>query len=218
MKTDLIIIGAGGHAKVLIDCLLQQSACNIIGILDNNIQTHGQRILGIPVLGGDDKIAAYPASAVKLVNGIGSIDVPLRRKAVYQQFKAVGYQFYSVIHANAYVAQSVQVGEGVQIMAGAILQAECKIGDNVIINTGASLDHDVQLENHIHIAPGVVISGNVLVGEESHIGARAVILQGLHIGQRCLVGAGAVVIESIKADSRVVGVPAKSLSIREELA
>jgi sugar O-acyltransferase (sialic acid O-acetyltransferase NeuD family) len=218
MKTDLIIIGAGGHAKVLIDCLLNQRNCNIMGILDNNTSMHGQRVLGIPVLGGDDKISEFPADAVKLVNAIGSVDVPVRRQLVFQQFKDVGYQFYSVIHANACIGQGVQLGEGVQVMAGAILQTECYIGDNVLINTGASIDHEVQLGNHTHIAPGVVISANVLIGDESHIGARAVIIQGLKIGKRCLVGAGAVVVNDVGAGERVVGVPAKRINVTEELA
>jgi sugar O-acyltransferase (sialic acid O-acetyltransferase NeuD family) len=218
MKTDLIIIGAGGHAKVLIDCLLHQHNCNIIGILDNNTSMHGQLILGITVLGGDDKIADYPINAVKLINAIGSVDVPQRRKLVYQQFKNAGYEFYSVIHPNVYIGQAVQLGEGVQLMAGVFLQTECQIGDNVLINTGALIDHEVHLGNHIHIAPGVVISGNVSIGEESHVGAGAVIIQGLKIGKRSLVGAGAVVINDISAGERVAGVPAKRIHVTEELA
>ncbi|MES2218870.1 MAG: acetyltransferase [Pseudomonadota bacterium] len=211
MKTDLIIIGAGGHAKVLIDCLLQQSAVNIIGILDNNPSVHGQSVLGIPVLGGDEKIANFPTNAVQLVNAVGSIDIPLRRAAVYQHFKALGYQFLSVVHHTAYVAKTVKLGEGVQIMAGVVLQPDCKLGNNVIINTGASLDHDVQIGDHCHVAPGVVVSGNVTIAASSHLGARAVILQGLKIGERCLIAAGAVVIHPITTDSRVAGVPAKSI-------
>jgi sugar O-acyltransferase (sialic acid O-acetyltransferase NeuD family) len=219
MKTDLIIIGAGGHAKVLIDCLEQQPDVTILGILDNNQNMHDKLVLGVRVLGGDDKIADYDPAKVQLVNALGSVDIPLRRKALFSQFKSVGFRFYSVIHASAIIAPSVQLGEGVQVMAGAILQPDCKIGANVIINTGASLDHDVTVEDNVHIAPGVVVSGNVYIETDSHIGARAVILQGMQIGQRCLVGAGAVVIHNISQDSRVVGVPAKRInSITENLA
>lgn len=216
MKTELIIIGAGGHAKVLIDCLQRQATHRIIGILENNKALHGLSVAGIPILGGDDKIKDFSRETVQLVNAVGSVDIPVQRKKVYDHFKAQGFQFYSVIHPSAVVAESVQLGEGVQIMAGAIVQADCKVGDNVIINTGASADHDVQLENHIHIAPGVVISGNVTIGMATHVGVRAVILQGLQIGHHVLIGAGAVVINHVTPNSRVVGVPAKSIAMSTE--
>jgi sugar O-acyltransferase (sialic acid O-acetyltransferase NeuD family) len=135
MKTDLIIIGAGGHAKVLIDCLEQQPDVTILGILDNNQNMHDKLVLGVRILGGDDKITDYDPAKVQLVNALGSVDIPLRRKALFSQFKSVGFRFYSVIHASAIIAPSVQLGEGVQVMAGAILQPDCKIGANVIINT-----------------------------------------------------------------------------------
>jgi sugar O-acyltransferase (sialic acid O-acetyltransferase NeuD family) len=214
MKTAILIIGAGGHAKVLIDCLRRQSKAHILGILDNKPELHGQELAGVKILGGDDAIKDFSAEDVQLVNAIGSVDIPSLRKKIFAHYKSLGFTFFSVIHPNAIIALDVQLGEGVQIMAGAIIQPACKIGNNVIVNTGASLDHDVELADHIHIAPGVVISGYVRIGEASHIGVRAVILQSLTIGERCLVGAGAVVIGNIAAESRVVGVPAKKL-VRE---
>jgi sugar O-acyltransferase (sialic acid O-acetyltransferase NeuD family) len=217
MKTDVIILGAGGHAKVLIDALRQQSGIHIIGILDPNPARLGQEILGVRVIGNDDEIKHYAPENVRVVNAVGSIDLPSVRKNIFLRFKAKGYTFLSVLHPHAYIAPSAMLGEGCQVMAGSVIQACAVVGSNVIINTHAAVDHDCWLADHIHLAPGAVLSGGVRIEEESHIGARAVIIQGVSIGKKCLVGAGAVVIRSIKAGSRVVGVPAKEIStIKEE--
>jgi sugar O-acyltransferase (sialic acid O-acetyltransferase NeuD family) len=217
MKKDIIVIGGGGHAKVLID-ILQMTNMNIIGILDADSALSGQDVLGVPVIGTDDDIKNYSPDKVMLVNGLGSIDIPLVRKNIFYQFKAKGFEFHSVIHESAIISHHVKWGEGCQIMAGSIIQPGSILGDNIIINTGVTVDHDCQIEDHTHLAPGVVLSGNVRIEEECHVGTRAVILQGLHIAKKSLVGAGAVVIHSIAAHSRVVGIPAKEIeSIREEL-
>jgi sugar O-acyltransferase (sialic acid O-acetyltransferase NeuD family) len=216
MKTDVIIIGAGGHAKVLIDCLSHQPQINILGILDANAANVGNELLGIKILGTDDEIKHYAPANVQLVNAVGSINLPIARKKVYDHFKALGYTFLTVIHPTAYLAKSCVLGEGCQIMAGSILQPDCVIGNNVIVNTGTSIDHDCQLGDHTHIAPGTVLSGTVRVEAESHIGSRSVILQNLTVGKHSLVGAGSVVIHNLAAGSRVAGVPAKMIATFKE--
>ena len=216
-QSNVIIIGAGGHAKVLLACLLAQANVKVIGLLDNDSAAHGKTVLGFPVLGGDDKLRAYAPASVQLVNGVGSIDIPSRRQAVFQTGKTMGYTFFSVIHAAAVIDPSVRLAEGVQIMAGAIVQPDCQIGANVLLNTGASIDHDTAIADHVHIAPGATVSGNVRIATLTHIGVRAVILQGLQIGQQVLVGAGAVVVDDIAAHSRVVGVPARPLQATRRL-
>jgi sugar O-acyltransferase (sialic acid O-acetyltransferase NeuD family) len=216
MKTDVIVLGAGGHAKVLIDTLRLRPDVNIIGILDPNPACLGQDILGVRVLGNDDEMKHFAPNTVRLVNGVGSVDLPSVRKNIFLRFKASGYEFLTVLHPNAYIAASAVLGEGCQVMAGSVIQACVTIGSNVIINTNASIDHESWLADHIHVAPGVVISGMVRIEEESHLGARAVILQGVSVGKKSLVGAGAVVIGSIKAGSRVVGVPAREISTIKE--
>ncbi len=216
-KIDVIVLGAGGHAKVLIDTLQLLPGINIIGILDPNPACLGQAILGVRVLGNDDEIKHFTPASVRLVNGVGSVDLPSVRKHLFLRFKAKGYEFLTVIHPNAFVSPHAQLGEGCQVMAGGVVQACSAIGSNVIINTNASVDHESWLADHIHVAPGAVISGMVRIEEESHIGARAVIVQGVSVGKKSLIGAGAVVIRSIKAGSRVVGVPAKEIAtLREE--
>lgn len=171
----------------------------------------GQTIAGIPVLGNDDAIRNYAPDSVDLVNGIGSVILPEKRKAIYVKFKNAGYSFASVIHPSATVMEDVQLGEGVQIMAGAIVQTGCAIGENTIINTGAVVDHDCVIDTHVHIASGAVLSGGVEIGTMSHIGTGATIVQGIKISERVVVGAGAVVIKDIAPGKKVAGNPAKEI-------
>ena len=206
----VIIIGGGGHARVLI-AALKTLRREIIGILHPDTSLIGQCIAGICILGNDDKVRDYKVDAVELVNGLGSVSLPEKRKDIYMKFKMIGYSFASVIHPSAIVVDDVKIGEGVQIMAGSILQSDCLIGDNVIINTGAIVDHDCRVGAHVHIAPGSVISGGVEIGEMTHIGTGANVIQGINIHSGAVIGAGAIVIRNISASTKVVGNPAKEI-------
>lgn len=207
----LIVLGAGGHAKVLIDCLLQLPHIDIIGILDADVRLIGQEIMGVRVLGNDDLLKAYSPYQVQLVNGLGSIDIPQKRRSIYDKAKANGFHFFSVIHPTATIAQSVLLGEGVQVMAGCIIQAGSQVGANALINTRTTIDHDCHIHAHVHLAPGVILSGHVEVEEQSHVGTGAIVLQNIKIGRQCLIGAGAVVIRPVVAHHRIAGVPARVL-------
>jgi len=183
----------------------------ISGILDPDVKLIGQTIADIPVLGNDNTICNYAPDSVELVNGIGSVALPEKRKAIYMKFKNAGYSFARVVHPSAIVMEDVQLGEGVQIMAGAIVQTGCAIGNNAIINSGTVVDHDCVMGAHVHIAPGAVLSGGVVINEMSHIGTAATIIQGIKISERVVVGAGAVVIKDIAAGKKVAGNPAKEI-------
>lgn len=210
MSLPVLVLGGGGHAKVLIDALLSVSMV-ISGIIDPDPLLAGTSVLGVPVLGGDTTVKEFPAGEVLLVNGLGSVGPPLRRKQLFEQFKEQGYHFATVIHPSAIIAPDVELGEGVQLMAGTIVQPGCRIGINTIINTKASVDHDCVVGDHAHIAPGVTLSGGVLVGNASHIGTSATVIQSIKIGESSIVGAGAVVVKDITAGTTVVGVPAKEI-------
>lgn len=206
----VIVVGAGGHARVLISSL-KALRREIIGILDPDVKLIGQTIADIPVLGNDDTISNYASDSVELANGIGSVALPEKRKAIYMKFKNAGYSFAKVVHPSVVVMEDVQLGEGVQIMAGAIVQTGCAIGNNAIINTGAVVDHDCIIGAHVHIAPGAVLSGGVAIGEMSHIGTAASIIQGIKIAEHVVVGAGTVVIKDITPGKKVAGNPAKEI-------
>lgn len=208
MTRPLIVIGAGGHAKVLIEALLH-AGMPLAGIVDADPARHGTTLLDQPIHGGDDFVLALSPTEVLLVNGLGSIADPSLRIRIFETFKGHAYCFETVIHPSAIVANDTLFGEGVQVMAGTVIQPGCRLGDNSIINTGATLDHDCLIGKHVHIAPGVTLSGGVTVGEKAHIGTGATVIQGISIGPKAVVGAGAVVIRDVAANSTVSGVPAK---------
>lgn len=208
MSIRIIVLGAGGHAKVLIDSLLASSAV-IAGIVDPDPALAGTTILGVPVLGGDDVFGEFPPSEVRLVNGLGSVGLPVKRQQLFERFKELGHSFASVVHPSAVVAPDVEIGEGAQIMAGVVIQPGCRIGANVIINTRASVDHDCVIGDHVHIAPGVTLSGGVVIGKDAHIGTGATLIQGVTIGYGSIIGAGSVVIKDVPTGVTVVGVPGR---------
>ena len=216
----VIVLGGGGHAKVLWDAL-QLCSVEIIGYTDpqapQNQTPQGQNGESHPKwLGADEVIHSYAPDSVLLVNGLGSIGTPNLRKRIFEEWKQRGFRFASVVHPSAIVAQSAQIGEGAQIMAGAIVQAGAVVGHNCIINTRSSIDHDCVLGHHVHLAPGATLSGNVRVGDEVHIGTGASVIQNRVIEANAIVGAGAVVVKDVRSGSTVVGVPARSLSQSEE--
>ncbi|MBI5563116.1 MAG: acetyltransferase [Deltaproteobacteria bacterium] len=210
MNLPIIIIGGGGHAKVLIDALRLRSA-EVIGVTDADASRHGQELLGVPIIGGDEAVSQRPAGGVLLVNGIGSTGTPTRRQEVFARFKAKGFSFATVIHPSAVIAPEARLGEGCQIMAGAVIQTGAVIGQNAIVNTGAAIDHDCVIGGHAHVAPGATLCGGVAVGNGTHIGAGATVIQYLTIGQWALIAAGAVVTKDVESGATVAGVPARKL-------
>lgn len=188
----VVLIGAGDHAKVLLSVLLLIGA-RIAAVVDSAPRRAGTVLLGLPVIGGDVTPAAWPPDSVRLVNGVGSVGQPEPRRKVYERFKALGYEFANVVHPAAIVGPEVALGEGTQIMAGAVVQAGTRVGVNAIINTHASVDHDCRIGDHVHVAPGAVLCGSVTVEESSHIGAGAVVVQYATVGPNTLVPAGSLV-------------------------
>lgn len=211
MSLPLIVLGAGGHAKVLVDALIGAGR-PVHGLTDADPAKAGTVVLGVPVLGEDKKVLAFAPETVRLVNGIGSVRVPVLRRQLFDSFKKSGYFFERVVHTSAIIAPDVVLAEGAQIMAGVVLQTGCRIGENAIINTRAAVDHDCVIGSHVHLSPGVTLCGNVEVGEGSHIGAGATVIQGVRIGCNCMVAAGAVVIRDIPDGMTVAGLPAKEMN------
>jgi len=204
----LIIIGDGGHAQVLVDLLLRRNL-ELIGYTSPSNKGAGGIILGLTRIGDDDEILSYSPDSVRLVNGVGSIGEGNGRKSVFEKFRSKAYRFTPVVHDASIVAGDAAIGEGVQVMAGAIVQTGCELGDNIILNTRCSVDHHCVLGDHCHISPGATLAGSVKLGEDVHVGAGATIIQNIEIGSGTLIAAGSVVAESLPANSKVVGVPAR---------
>lgn len=207
MNKPIIMIGNGGHASVLVEMLISQQR----EIKGYTAPHEEKNILNLSYFGTDDVITRFDPNEVELVLGLGITGVSTVRKSLYEQFVAKGYTFANVIHPTAILASSVQMGGGIQIMAGAILQTNATIADNTIINTGAIVEHDVVIGSHVHLAPGVTLSGGVSIGDNCHIGTGTSIIQGIKIGNETLIGAGSVVVKNIGARKTAYGVPAKEV-------
>jgi UDP-perosamine 4-acetyltransferase len=207
MKKDLLVIGGGGHAKVVIDLALRSGEWRVGGVLDDAADAAGTTLLGCPVLGGTERIGDYVGSGMAFVVAIGSNAIRERLQATAT---AAGLVAAALVHPSAVLAESVALGLGAVVMAGAVINADAKIGKGVIVNTGAVIDHDCQIADYCHIAPGVKLCGAVSVGTRSLVGVGASVIPGVAIGSDCIVGAGAAVVSSVPDGSRVVGVPAKS--------
>lgn len=205
---NIIVLGGGGHAKVLIDAVRSTNCFGISGILDPGLKV-GEQILGVSVLGSDNFLDDHSGNEFVLALGIGSVKVPSVRKNIFDKYKDRGFEFPLIIHRNAYVSGTSIISEGVQVMACAVIQPDAFIGENVIINTSAVIEHDCKISAHSHISPGAVLGGDVEVGECSHIGLGARVLQGVRIGKNVTIGAGAVVVRNVDDGKTVMGVPAR---------
>ncbi len=201
-KKPIIILGAGGHAKVLIEAI-RQSVHEIIGLTDP-VMAESSRFLGIKVLGHDDVVFNYSTSEVELVNGIGAMPGSKLRHELNERMEKKGFQFAKVIHPSAMIASDVEIGSGAQIMAGVVIQPGVRIGRSCIINTGSILDHDCVIHDDCHLAPGVTLSGNVDIGERTHIGTGTSVIQGITIGHDCIIAAGSIIHHKIPSNTKYI--------------
>jgi len=213
--TRVVGIGAGGHAKVVIDSLRQMGRYEIIALVDSDGKLWGSEVSGVRVLGDDTYLPELYAQGVRdAFIGVGTVGDSQSRIRVYELARRHGFRIVPAIHPTAVVAASAKIGDGPTIMANAIINPDAHLGDNVIVNTRAVVEHDCVIGDHVHIATGAVLAGMVTVGRGAHIGAGATIRQGLTIGEGAIVGAGAVVVRDVPAGTTVVGVPAEPIATK----
>ncbi len=208
-ENPVIVIGAGGHGKVVL-AAIKALGITCLGVADSNFERLGEEFCGVKVLGGDEIVLKYSPSEVLLVNGIGSIGKIETRRVVFERYKDRGYRFLTLIHPTSIVDPDVKMGEGSFVGAGSVLQVGVEIGSNVLVNTRVSIDHDTKVGDHSHLAPGALICGGVRVEKSVHVGAGAVVVQGVQLGSFSIVGAGSVVLKDVMHNTTVFGVPAKA--------
>lgn len=201
----VIIIGTGGHARVVLDAARSWFPEDIIAALDDSADRIGSIWHGLPVSGPITLDAVAHIGAESAVIAIGD-----NRARAAIAARLAGTRWSCVRHASAVVASDAVVEPGAVIMAGAIVQPGAVIGAHAIVNTGASVDHDCQVGSFAHVAPGVRLCGNVTVGDGTLIGVGAVVTPGVRIGAWATVGAGAVVVRNVPDRVTVTGVPARS--------
>jgi UDP-perosamine 4-acetyltransferase len=206
MSDAVVVIGAGGHAKVCVDTL--RAAGHEVAYCIGT-PTDSPTCLDVRVVVGDHQIETLYAEGFR--NAFVAIGANHIRAQLADDLLKTGYSLVRAVHPSAIVAGSVSIGPGAIVMAGAVIQPATTIGPLAIINTAATIDHDCTIGGSAHIAPQCALAGNVAVGDLSFLGIGAKVIPGIRIGQGVTIGAGAAVISNIKDGVTAVGVPARPI-------
>jgi sugar O-acyltransferase (sialic acid O-acetyltransferase NeuD family) len=205
----LLLVGAGGHCRSVIDSIDRKQYSDIV-IIDMP-EVVEDNILSLPIVGTDDDILSLFNKGYRCaVITVGSIGNPIKRIYLYNKLRKAGYQFPSIIDPTAIISQSeTSVAEGVFIGKGVIINAGVHVGAFSIINTGAIIDHDCDIGQFVHIGPGVRMAGEICIGDNVHIGIGSTLVQSISIGANSVIGAGSVVVSDIAKNVTAYGIPCK---------
>lgn len=203
MSIPVLLIGMGGHSKVVRDIIEGSTTYHLAGYLDDAI-SHYYEDNGL-LYDNLMNISRYKEHYY-FVLAIGSNTV---REKIFNENNIPIEQFPVCTHPSSTISPSAKIGCGTVVMPNAVINAESEIGIHTIINTGAIVEHDNQIGNYVHISPNAVLAGGVKVGDLSHVALNATVLPLVEIGSQCVVGAGATVIKNVKSESTVIGTPAK---------
>lgn len=215
-KKSIVVIGASGHAKVVIDLLEKEDRHQILGLIDTH-KSVGESLFGYEVLGTDDYLPVLVNNR-NISGGIIAIGDNWKRHLMAGKIRLLvpDFKFVSAVHPSAAVARGVTIGEGTVLMAGAVVNSDSRIGKFCILNTNTSLDHDCVMEDFSSLAPNAATGGNVTIGEFSAVSMGASIAHGIFIGEHTVIGAGGLVLENIPDHCIAYGVPAKVIRQRGE--
>ena len=207
MSKQVVIIGAGGHAKVIADIIVK-SGDRVYGFLDDNLEI-GTTIANneqFKIIGKIEKINKLKENTnLEFVIAIGDNTV---RKNIAENYNV---KYYTAIHPSSIIALDVSIEEGTVVMANTVINTSAKIGRHCIVNTGAIIEHDNIIENYVHVSPNATLCGTVKFGECTHIGANATVKNNIEICNKCIIGAGALVVKNINESGAYVGVPVKGI-------
>jgi sugar O-acyltransferase (sialic acid O-acetyltransferase NeuD family) len=202
-KTEIILIGAGGHAKSCIDVIEQQDKFKIAGLIGKKEEL-GRKVCGYTIFGIDNDLPDLFKKYTNAHISIGQIETD-KRNNIYNQILNLGFSLPTIISPNAYVSDHADIGNGNIVMHGVIINAGVKIGNNCIINTNALIEHDVQIGDECHISTNSILNGNVKIGTGSFIGSSACIKNNISIGRNCIIGMGLSVRQDVEDKSRFTG-------------
>jgi UDP-perosamine 4-acetyltransferase len=210
-----VLLGGGGHARVIIEILRESRVATPVAILDRDAALWGTDVLGVPVWGGDDRLADVVKNTIRtFVVGVGGVGDNRPRRRLWELGLRHGLVGLTVRHPSAVCSPTADLGAGTVLFPQAVVNAGARLGVNVIVNTAAVVEHDCDVGDHAHVATGARLCSTVRVGVGAHVGAGATVRQRLRIGERAVIGAGAVVVTDVPADTVVVGVPARPLARR----
>ena len=207
---NIIIIGGGGHAKVIASVLKKSPLWNPLGYID--LSDKGP-LLGLPYLGNDEQLTEIikKNNVLNAAIGIGQIKNVESRKNIISKIHKTGLKFPPIISNEAIINEEVSIGEGTVVMDGVVIQPGVSIGEYSIINTGATVDHDCKIGNYVHVAPGVNISGDVKILENVLIGTGAQITQGIEITHDVIIASGSTISKKIVIPGIYAGIRAKQV-------
>jgi len=212
----IVLVGAGGHCKVIIDIIKSVGKYDIVGVADKAYAYGVENfVLDIPIIGDDSILKELYISGVKnAFVCVGALQNIVVRDNIYRELLALGFKIPVLIHKGAVVSPYANVASGTCVMAGSIINPGAYIEENCIINTGAIIEHDCKVQRNTHISPKACIAGGVNVGCNTHVGMGSSIIQTINIGNNVIIGAGAVVIKNIVDNVVAVGIPAKIIKRR----
>lgn len=202
MKTEIILVGGGGHSKSCIDVIEQEGKYRIEGIVDVPEKLH-QKVLGYEIIATDEDlprlVAEYPAFLIT----IGQKSSPDKRVDLFLRLKQLGAKLPAIFSPLSYVSRHARVGEGTIVMHGVLINAGATVGNNCIINTKALIEHDAVIGDHCHISTGAIINGGVRIDEKTFFGSNAVSKDNIEIGRCSVVGSNVKVGQNLPDGSRV---------------
>lgn len=209
MKEKILIVGAGGHARSVLDIALQKDEYDIFGCV---APCFPQRLSVeyfevIPIVGTDDDLERIYQKGVK--NVFVAIGDNRMRHELFEFTRKIGFNPVSIVSKHATISPRAMIGKGVCVMAGALINVNTEIGDNCIVNTNCAVDHDCSIGMSCHVAPGVTISGYTKIGIGTQLGTGSSVIDGVTIGEWSFIGAGAVVVGDLGSHVLAIGVPAK---------
>jgi sugar O-acyltransferase (sialic acid O-acetyltransferase NeuD family) len=201
----LLVLGGGGHGRVVADAVLDSGAWQRVAFLDDFVPK-GTDLLGLPVVGSFRELEAHVREFAAAIVAIGEAR---RRLDLIAACLRVGFKLATVVHPAAHVSRFATLGPGTVVLAQAAINAGATLGVGCIVNTGSTIDHDCKLGQAVHVCPGAHLAGSVHVGDAAWIGVGSSVRDGIAIGARVMVGAGAVVVDDVPDGVTVVGVPAR---------
>jgi len=209
---QVVGLGAGGHAAILIELLRVVGNYEVVELTDPNPALWGQRILDVPIRGGDERLGVLRETGVSAAFvGVGATKTVAVRRRIFDHAASLGFCLVTAVHPRAFVAPSAQFGRGTMVLPGAVVSTRVRLGNNVTVYSGAIVEHDSEVGDHTHLSPGVHIAGGVHIGAECFIGIGASIIQNVRIGDGAVVGAGAVVLRDLPPGCTAVGIPARPI-------
>ena len=206
-RREIVVIGGGGHAKVLIS-VLRKSGYDVRGYTDT--EDRGE-ILGIRYLGPDNRLSELARICARAIIGIGKTDASAHRLELQERLGALGFEFPVVCSPDAVVNDEVSFGAGTAVFDGVVITSGARIGRACILNTNSTVEHDCRIGDNVHLAPGVVLSGGVTIGDNTMVGTGTSAIQGIRICAGCVIGAGATLVKDITAPGTYAGSPARRI-------